>query len=102
MLGYAQRRLSVVAVVRRFDQDQAKPPLGSGNGLRQHIEAPLMYNADKGFGFVGQDGGGKDVFVHATTLERDGLSRLIEGQRVRMQVGQGQRGLEVRSIKLLD
>jgi CspA family cold shock protein len=61
-----------------------------------------MYNADRGFGFVGQDGGGKDVFVHATTLERGGLSGLTEGQRVRMQIGQGQKGLEARSIELLE
>jgi CspA family cold shock protein len=61
-----------------------------------------MYNRDKGFGFVGQDDGGKDVFVHATTLGRGGLSELVEGQRVKMQIGQGQKGLEVRSIELLD
>jgi CspA family cold shock protein len=61
-----------------------------------------MYNADKGFGFIGQDGGGKDVFVHATALGRAGLSGLAEGQRVRMQIGQGQKGLEARSIELLD
>jgi CspA family cold shock protein len=61
-----------------------------------------MYNADRGFGFVGQDSGGKDVFVHATTLERGGLSGLAEGQRVRMQIGQGQKGPEARSIELLD
>ena len=66
------------------------------------IGSVKMYNANKGFGFVGQDGGGKDVFVHATTLERSGLSGLTEGQRVRMQIGQGQKGLEARSIKLLD
>jgi cold shock CspA family protein len=41
-----------------------------------------MYNADNGSGFVGQDGGGKYVFVHATTLERGGPSGLTEGQRV--------------------
>ena len=38
-----------------------------------------IYKADKGFGFVGQDGGGKDVFVHATALARAGLSGLVEG-----------------------
>ena len=37
-----------------------------------------IYKADKGFGFVGQDGGGKDVFVHATALARAGLSGLAE------------------------
>jgi cold shock CspA family protein len=51
---------------------------------------------------VGQDSGGKDVFVHAKTLERGGLSDLAEGQRVRMQIGQGQKGPEARSIELLD
>ncbi len=43
-----------------------------------------------------------DVFVHAKTLERGGLSDLAEGQRVRMQIGQGQKGPEARSIELLD
>ena len=61
-----------------------------------------MYKADKGFGFVEQDGGGKDVFVHATALARAGLSGLAEGQRVRMQVNQGQKGLEAQRIELLD
>ena len=60
-----------------------------------------MYNSEKGFGFVGQDGGGKDVFVHATALTRAGLSGLAPGQRVRMQVGQGQKGLEAQTIELL-
>ena len=60
------------------------------------------YKADKGFGFIGQDSGGKDVFVHAKTLERGGLSDLAEGQRVRMQIGQGQKGPEARSIELLE
>ena len=60
------------------------------------------YNVEKGFGFVAQDRGGKDVFVHATTLDRSGLSELAEGQRVRMQISQGQKGPEARSIELLD
>jgi len=61
-----------------------------------------MYKADKGFGFVGQDGGGKDVFVHATALARAGLSGLTEGQRVRMQIGQRKKGLEAQAIELLE
>ena len=65
----------------------------------ESIGTVKMYKPDKGFGFVGQDGGGKDVFVHATALARAGLA---VGQRVRMQVGQGQKGLEAQRIELLD
>ncbi len=41
-----------------------------------------FYNDQKGFGFIQPDGGGKDVFVHATALERAGLRSLSEGQKV--------------------
>ena len=41
-----------------------------------------FYNDQKGFGFIQPDGGGKDVFVHATALERAGMRGLIEGQKV--------------------
>ena len=68
----------------------------------ESIGTVKMYNADKGFGFVGQDNGGKDVFVHASALTRAGLSGLTKGQRVRMQVGLGQKGLEASSIELLN
>jgi CspA family cold shock protein len=41
-----------------------------------------FYNVTKGFGFIQPEGGGKDVFVHATALERAGLRTLNEGDRV--------------------
>jgi cold shock protein len=41
-----------------------------------------FYNGQKGFGFIQPEGGGKDVFVHATALERAGLHGLNEGQKV--------------------
>jgi CspA family cold shock protein len=41
-----------------------------------------FYNDQKGFGFIQPDNGEKDVFVHATALERAGLSGLREGQKV--------------------
>ena len=78
---------------------QRQPGVGATRKASVRLKCTI---ADKGFGFVGQDGGGKDVFVHATTLERGGLSGLAEGQRVRMQIGQGQKGPEARSIELLD
>jgi len=74
----------------------------AGGPATECVGSVKMYNADRGFGFVGQDGGGKDVFVHATTLQRVGLAALSVGQRVRMHIGQGQKGLEARSIEILD
>lgn len=41
-----------------------------------------FYNEQKGFGFIQPEGGGKDVFVHATALERAGIAHLSEGQKV--------------------
>ena len=41
-----------------------------------------FYNANKGYGFIAQDNGGPDVFVHATALERAGIRGLHEGQKV--------------------
>jgi CspA family cold shock protein len=41
-----------------------------------------FYNASKGFGFIEPSDGSKDVFVHATALERAGITNLVEGQKV--------------------
>jgi CspA family cold shock protein len=41
-----------------------------------------FYNGQKGYGFIQPDDGGKDVFVHATALERAGIHSLREGQKV--------------------
>jgi len=41
-----------------------------------------FYNEQKGYGFIQPDNGGKDVFVHATALERAGMRSLSEGQKV--------------------
>lgn len=50
-----------------------------------------FFNATKGFGFIQPDDGGSDVFVHATALERAGMSSLVEGQKVRYEVVQDRR-----------
>jgi CspA family cold shock protein len=58
------------------------------------------YNALKGFGFVGPDQGGKDIFVHVSALERSGLTGLAEGQRVAVDVAEGQKGPEAVNVRL--
>ena len=44
------------------------------------------FNAQKGYGFIQPEGGGKDVFVHISAVERAGLRELREGQRVAFEV----------------
>ena len=50
-----------------------------------------FYNVQKGFGFIQPDDGGKDVFVHATALERAGMPNLVEGQKVSFDTEQDSR-----------
>jgi len=40
------------------------------------------FNAQKGFGFIQPDDGGKDVFVHISAVERAGMGSLVEGQKI--------------------
>lgn len=53
------------------------------------------FNATKGFGFIEPEGGGgKDVFVHISGLERSGLSSLDDGQKVTFDIEAGRDGRE--------
>ena len=53
------------------------------------------YNETKGYGFIQPDNGGKDVFVHATALERAGLRGLSEGQKVSFDTAEDRRSGKV-------
>ncbi len=50
------------------------------------------FNAQKGFGFIQPDGGGNDVFVHISAVERAGLSNLNENQKVSFETETGRNG----------
>ncbi len=50
-----------------------------------------FYSEQKGFGFITPDDGGRDVFVHATALERAGMPGLVEGQKVSFDTQQDRR-----------
>ncbi|QPC44343.1 cold-shock protein [Kaustia mangrovi] len=51
-----------------------------------------FFNAERGFGFITPDEGGKDIFVHVTALEGSGLTTLQEGQRVSFETQPDKRG----------
>ena len=58
------------------------------------------YNETKGYGFIQPDNGGKDVFVHATALERAGLRSLREGQKVSYELQTDQRNGKTSAVNL--
>ena len=51
-----------------------------------------FFNQEKGYGFILQDDGGQDLFVHASEIQGDRDTSLNEGQKVEYEVGQGKKG----------
>jgi len=77
------------------------PRRGGPTGPSVEMQGTVKwYNATKGFGFVAPAEGGKDVFVHASALQRAGVMQLSEGQTIWMDVVQGAKGPEASSIRL--
>ncbi|MBR9872660.1 cold-shock protein [Vibrio sp. J1-1] len=58
------------------------------------------FNETKGFGFLTQDNGGADVFVHFRAIASDGFKTLAEGQKVTFEVEQGQKGLQAANVEV--
>ena len=56
------------------------------------------FNAEKGFGFIEQDGGGADVFVHYSASQTNGYRSLDEGQRVEFEITQGDKGPQASNV----
>jgi cold shock protein len=78
-----------------------RPYRASDQAAVEEIGTVKFYATDKGFGFIVRDGGGKDIFVHASALNRAGITDLAEGQRVVVDMVEGSKGPEAVSIRLI-
>lgn len=59
------------------------------------------FNSEKGFGFIQQDDGGPDVFVHFSAIQTAGFKELAEGQKVEYDVTQGPKGPQAEQVVAL-
>jgi len=57
------------------------------------------FNSEKGFGFIAQDGGGADVFVHYSAIQSTGFRTLDENQRVEFEITQGAKGPQAEQVR---
>ena len=57
------------------------------------------FNDDKGFGFIAQEEGGADVFVHHTSIQMTGFKSLQENQKVEFDVTQGPKGPQAENVR---
>ncbi|AOV16281.1 cold-shock protein [Acidihalobacter aeolianus] len=56
------------------------------------------FNESKGFGFIAQDNGGDDVFVHFSAIQSQGFKTLAEGQKVTFDLQQGPKGPQAANV----
>ena len=77
-----------------FVNDPRRDAAAASREMRVPMQtgAVKWFNATKGYGFIAPDGGGKDVFVHISAVERAGLETLREGQKVTFEVVPGRDG----------
>ncbi len=73
-----------------------------GEGFRMPMSGTVkFFNAERGYGFIKPDDGGRDVFVHITAVERAGLKNLVEGQHITFEVEPDKKGKGPKAVDLV-
>lgn len=103
--------LQVIRILN-VDETTADPaaPVASGSAgaaesalgpATEFVEATVKwFNPDKGYGFVCQTEGDRDVFIHMVTLRRSGVRELEAGQAVKVRIAEGPKGPQATDIRL--
>jgi CspA family cold shock protein len=76
---------------------------GSRPGFKEKLSMAQgtvkWFNAEKGFGFIAQENGGDDVFVHYSAIQTNGYKSLDENQKVEFEVTQGPKGPQAENVR---
>jgi CspA family cold shock protein len=97
-------------VVRRFGRDLGRSsrrirtragPTKSRRTLHMAQGTVKWFNNEKGYGFIAQDSGEPDVFVHYSAITSEGYRSLDENQRVEFEIVQGQKGPQAENVRPL-
>jgi CspA family cold shock protein len=90
--------ISTVAQKLRYEY-AACPRHEAIKGSHMATGTVKWFNSEKGFGFIEQDNGGGDVFVHFSAISGSGYRELKEGQKVEFEVTQGQKGPQADNVR---
>ena len=92
-------RTVTVRVVQGDHRPRSRCSLALNRERRMATGTVKWFNSEKGFGFIEQDGGGPDVFVHYSAIQSSGYRELNEGQKVEFEVTQGQKGPQADNVR---
>jgi CspA family cold shock protein len=91
MTDLVRRTLAVLTLVAVLAMGFSAPSYAATGVVK-------WYNAEKGFGFISQDGGGPDVFVHFSVIQGTGFRSLEENERVEFEITQGPKGPQAENV----